>query len=129
MLHRVRIPGERLLEPRGHGMLGAVSIARVELDLHPHTITHCRTGCFSKITMQIQIEASASYRHHVYAPRLCGLAIDAHQNRKRLAPARLDSVRAGRADEDERVDTSDLYDRGETGSRHGNLEPVPPAAA
>jgi hypothetical protein len=91
VLQGLRIPGERLPEPPGHGMLRAVSIARVEIDLHAHAITQCRTGCFSNITVEVQIDVSVPCRHHVNAPSLCRFAIDAHQNRKRLAPARLDA--------------------------------------
>jgi hypothetical protein len=41
--HGLRVPEKCLLEPLGHGMLGAVSIARVKNDLHAHAITHRRT--------------------------------------------------------------------------------------
>src|SRR5258708_7856141 len=104
-------------------MLRAVSIARVEIDLHAHAITHCCTGCLSNLTVKIQIEASVAHGHHVDSPRIVGFAIDAHEDRERLAPARLDGICTGTTDEDERVDISNLDDRGEA-CRHGNCPPT-----
>ena len=102
-------------------MLRAVFVARVELDLHAHTIPDSGRGCSANVTVQVEIEASVTYGHHVDVPGICGLAIDANENRKRLAPGRLDGVSTGCADEDERVDASDFYDCWKGGGRHGNL--------
>jgi hypothetical protein len=104
-------------------MLRAVSITSVEIDLHANAITHRRPGHLSNITVQVKIKTSVAYRHHVDAACLFGLAIDAHQDRKRLAPAWLNGTRMGSTDKNERVDTSNVDGRAETRC-HVNLEPV-----
>ena len=123
ILHGLRIPGERSLERFRHGMLRPISVAGVEIDVHAHAIAHCCTGCLSNITVQVQVEASVACRHHVDAPGISGLAVDANENRKWFAPARLDGLRPRRAYEDEGVDTSNMDNRAEA-RFHGSLGPA-----
>lgn len=57
---------------------------------------------------------SVANRHHVDAPWLRGLAIDAHENGKRLAPTRLDGFCSGGAYEDIWIGFADFYDGSES---------------
>jgi hypothetical protein len=107
-----------LLEPRGHAMLGTVTIARVKIDLHLHTITYVGAGRVAHSAVQVEIEVAVPHRHHVDTPGMHRFAIDAQEDRQRPAPSRLDRTRSGSADEDERVDTADPDCRGECGGGH-----------
>src|SRR5262249_9216684 len=60
--------------------------------------------------------------HHVDAPCRCGLAVEAHQDRKGLAPGGLDGPRPTGADQDIGVNASDLDGRGEFDA-HGYRRP------
>ena len=103
-------------------MLGTVSIAGIEGDLHSDAIADCGAGCLSNITMQVQIKASVAYRHQIDAPRIRWFAIDSQQDRQGLTPARLDGVCAGSSHKNIGVDVSNLDDRDETRGCHGNVD-------
>ena len=84
-------------------MLRAVPVPRIEADLHPNPIADLRAGRPANIAVQVQIKTPAPDRHHTDAPRLRGLTVDAHENRKRLAPTGLDGFCLGEGDEDVRI--------------------------
>ncbi len=65
----------------------AVPVFRVEADLHPNAIADLRAGRPTDVAVQVQIKTPVPDWHHIDAPRLRGLAVNAHENRKRLAPA------------------------------------------
>jgi hypothetical protein len=92
-------------------VLQAVSIARVEIDLHAHPVSHCRAGRLANFTVQGQVKAAVAYWNHVCAASICGFAIDAHQYRKGLTPACPWRIRSETTDGDERFDTPNLYNR------------------
>ena len=111
VLQRSRIPSQRRLEPRRHGMLRAVPVPRIEAEFDFNAIADLRAGRLANIAVQIQIKRPVADRHHIDPPRLRGLAVDAHENRKRLAPAGLDGFCLGGDDEDVGVDAvADFYD-------------------
>ncbi len=91
-------------------MLRAIPVRRVEAELDCNAIADLRAGCPAHIAVQVQIKTPVADRHHVDAPRLRGLAVDAHENRKRLAPAGFEGFFLGGADEDVRIGFADLYD-------------------
>src|SRR5258708_27052032 len=91
VLHRSRILSQRRLEPQRHGMLRAVSILRVEADLHPNTISDLRAGPLAHVAVQIQIKTPLADRHQIHPPRYRGLAVDAHENWNGLSPPRFDA--------------------------------------
>ncbi len=91
-------------------MLRAVPVPRIEADLHLNAIADLRSGCPANITVQIQIKTPVPDRHHVDAPRLRGLAVDAHENGKRLAPTGFEGFCLRGGYEDVRVGFADFYD-------------------
>ncbi len=101
-------------------MLQAVSVPRIEADPHPNVmITDLRARRFADVAVQVQIETPVADRHHIDAPRLRGLAVDAHENGKRLAPAGFEGSCLGGGDEDVRVDAIAYpYDRSEAENCH-----------
>ncbi len=109
------------LEPRRHRMLRAVPVPRIDAELEFHAIADLRPGCFADVAVQVQIEPPVAHRHHIDAPRHRGLAVDTHENRKRLAPAWLDGFCLGRGYEDVRIALSDFYDGSEAGSSHRDI--------
>ena len=111
ILQRLRCFDQSRLEPRRHGMLRAVSVPRVEAEFDFNAIADLGAGRPANIIVQIQIETPVANRHHIDAPRHRGLALDAHENRKRLAPAGLDGFCLGGGYEDVRVNAvADFYD-------------------
>jgi len=91
-------------------MLGAVPVLRVEADLHPNAVADFRAGCLAHVTVQVQIKTPVADRHHIDPPRLRGLTVDAHENRKRLARAGLDGFCSSGGYEDVRIGFADFYD-------------------
>ena len=91
-------------------MLGAVPVPRIEAELDLNAIADLRAGRPANITVQVQIKAPVPDRHHVDAPRLRRLTVDAHENRKRLAPAGFEGFCLCGGDEGVRIGFADFYD-------------------
>src|SRR2546425_140646 len=93
-------------------MLRAIPVPRIEADLYPNAIADLRARRLAHVTVQIQIKTPVPDRHHVDPPRHRGLAVDAHENRKRFAPTGFDGFCLGGSDEDVRVGVgvADSYD-------------------
>jgi len=92
-------------------MLRAVSIPGAELDLHAHAIAYRRTRCFANIAVQVEIKLPSPAGIMLVRQDLAAWLLVCLQVRHGCAagpgaacanPA--DCVRAGGADEDERVD-------------------------
>jgi len=61
--------------------------------------------------VQVQIKTPVTDRHHVDAPRLRGLAVDAHENGEGLAPTGFEGFCLGGGYEDVWIDAiADFYD-------------------
>ena len=90
-------------------MLRAVPIPRIEADLHSNAIADLRAGCLAHVAVQIQIKTPVPDRNHIDPPRHRGLAVDPHQNRKRLAPTGFDGFCLSGGDEDVGVRGAEFY--------------------
>ena len=91
-------------------MLRAVPVPRIEANLHPNAIADLRAGRLAHVAVQIQIKTSVADWHHVDPPRHRGLAVDAHENRKRLVPAWFDGFCLGGDYEDVRLGFAEFYE-------------------
>ncbi len=69
-------------------MLRAVPVLRVEAEFDFNAIADLRAGRLANLTVQVQIKTPVADRHHIDPPRLRGLAVDTHENRKRLCAIR-----------------------------------------
>lgn len=94
------------------------SVFVVELQFHGNRITDFRAGSFPNVAVKIKIKASVADGHHVDAPGIFRLAIDADADRERLAPAFSNSLRSRRADEHVGIDFIDGDGRAESQSAH-----------
>lgn len=84
------------------GWAGAVFV--VKFQFHCNCVANLGAGCFANAAVQIQIKTAVADRHHIDAPGIIRLAIDADADRERLAPTLSDAGCARRADQHVGID-------------------------
>ncbi len=76
-------------------MLRAVLVLRIKAEFDCNAVADLSSGRLANIAVQVQIKTPVPDRHHIDAPRLRGLAVDAHENGKTFSPVWLDGFLLG----------------------------------